>query len=132
MQTPQTFLIVDDDIDDREMLEEAIADLIQEVNCLNASNGFDALQLITTSSIVPCLIFLDLNMPKMNGFQFLEKFKTTQKFQHVPIVIYTTSSRPEDQKQSEKLGASHFMVKPSSPVRLKEELEEIFIKLIII
>jgi CheY-like chemotaxis protein len=128
MQTPQTFLLIDDDRDDIEMLEEAITDLIPQVKCLNAINGFDALQLVSNSPVIPCLVFLDLNMPKMNGFQFLEKFKTIEKFQHVPIVIYTTSSRLEDQQQSEKQGASHFLAKPSSSEKLKKELEEIFKK----
>jgi CheY-like chemotaxis protein len=71
------------------------------------------------------MIFLDLNMPMMNGKEFLQELKKTESFGQIPVIIYTTSSRPEDREQSLQLGASDFLVKPNNYRSLCEQLKSI-------
>ena len=60
------------------------------------------------------LIFLDLNMPKVDGFECLKRLKENPVYQHIPVVIVSTSRRPEDIEKCKLLGASMFVSKPAS------------------
>ncbi len=72
MQPISTILIVDDD---KEMFIEAVAEIDNSVDCITASNGYEALQILEETTTFPDLIFLDLNMPRMGGKQCLEALK---------------------------------------------------------
>ncbi len=61
---------------------------------------------------LPGLIVLDLNMPRMNGIEFLQRLKQNEKYQHIPVVILTTSSNLEDRTACYQLQAAGYMVKP--------------------
>lgn len=128
MATTITVLIVDDDNDDREMFKEAASEINFDINCIEAVNGHDALQLLKKEEAFPDYIFLDLNMPRMNGRQFLEQFKKNEKFSSIPVIIYTTAKLMEDREEAKELGAVHFISKPSSISALKKELEFVFSK----
>lgn len=128
MATTITVLIVDDDNDDREMFKEAASEINFDINCIEAVNGDDALQLLKKEEAFPDYIFLDLNMPRMNGRQFLEQFKKNEKFSSIPVIIYTTAKLMEDREETKELGAVHFISKPSSINALKKELEFVFSK----
>jgi DNA-binding response OmpR family regulator len=71
------------------------------------------------------IIFLDLNMPKMNGKQFLAAIKQNKVLSKIPIVIFTTSQREKDSVETINMGASYFLTKPSSFGELCKQLEEI-------
>lgn len=110
-----TVLIVDDDPDDRELLQEAIRDVDESVRCLSAVNGEEALKLLMAANApVPDLIFLDLNMPRMNGKTFLAKIKVLGNLRLIPVAIYSTSKLVEDEEETRTLGAEHFITKPDS------------------
>lgn len=110
-----TILIVDDDQDDQEMLREAIAEVASQVRCLSASNGEEALRLLSIPEARrPDLIFLDLNMPRMNGLAFLQHREQLAPLADIPVVIYSTSKRPEDVAETRRLGAREFITKPDS------------------
>ncbi|MCW3080987.1 response regulator [Segetibacter sp.] len=126
MHKTLSLLIVDDDEDDKEMFIEAVSELHHSINCIKACNGLEALEVLKKEEGLPDFIFLDLNMPRMNGKQCLEKLKKSQKFQSVPVIIYTTSKLAEDIEETKKLGAAHFISKPSSMITLKKELELVF------
>ncbi|MCW3110267.1 MAG: response regulator receiver protein [Segetibacter sp.] len=123
-----TLLIVDDDEDDKEMFIEVATDIDASITCIKAANGFDALQLLKKEEIIPDFIFLDLNMPRMNGKQCLEHLKKNERLTLIPVIIYTTSKSSEDKEEVKKLGAVHFITKPSSMIALKKELEFVFSK----
>ena len=74
MDLKQIFL-VDDDEDDKEIFMAALQEINTEVACITADNGYDALNKIKTKQANPDLIFLDLNMPLMNGQVFLKKLR---------------------------------------------------------
>jgi CheY-like chemotaxis protein len=123
MSTIGFLLLVDDDQDDQQIFLEALKHVAPSVKVATASNGLEALhKLNTPGAIHPDLIFLDLNMPMMNGKELLEELKKTESFSNIPVIIYTTSSRVEDREESIELGASSYLVKPHNFNDLCEQL----------
>lgn len=110
----RTVLIADDDPDDIEMFVEALQELDNHICCLSAGNGHEALQLLNVANAPkPDIIFLDLNMPKLNGKQCLVKLKQQDKFADIPVIIFTTSKLDDDNEEMRRLGAVDFITKPS-------------------
>lgn len=123
---PLTLLIIDDDDDDREMLAEEVSEFNSSAAIVMAANGKDGLQKLQNEEIFPDFIFVDLNMPRMNGKQFLVAIKSLPKFKNIPVIIYTTSKSVEDKEDTKKLGAVYFITKPSKSASLKKELTVVF------
>lgn len=119
-------LLIDDDIDDRELFCEAIQALggvlicYAEPNCRRAFENLDKKNMEH-----PEVIFLDINMPIMNGWECLRALKSHQAYKHIPVVMYSTSAEVEDVNKARKLGALCFLKKPTSFNGLKESLEVI-------
>jgi CheY-like chemotaxis protein len=126
-----TILIIDDDCGEREMLQEAIIERMPDAKCLNASNGLEGLHLLLETKEDPQLIFLDLNMSKMNGFEYMANKNEKEGYNKIPIVVYTTSKQMRDKEGSFKLGATYFLIKPTCSKLLKSELQEIFKKVVL-
>lgn len=123
MTPPVTFLIVDDDIDDRDFFCEALREIDSTSVCLTAENGEDALmKLRKGSNNLPDFIFMDLNMPRMDGKQCLAELKRDTGLRTIPVIIYTTSSSPEDKDEVYALGASYFLTKPASYQKLLKDI----------
>lgn len=117
------FLIVDDDTDDREMFCEALQQVVPDCICHNAPNGRRAILALDEGEIErPDLIFLDINMPLMNGWQCLSKLKESAAYKAIPVIMYSTSSYPEDVEKADRLGALCFFIKPSNFRELKSSL----------
>jgi CheY-like chemotaxis protein len=107
-------MIVDDDEEDVELFCEALKEIDHDVECISASNGEDALfKLTKEESPLPDYIFLDLNMPRLNGKQCLKRLKIHSKLRDIPVIIYTTSKLKEDMEETRHLGAVHFLTKPN-------------------
>jgi CheY-like chemotaxis protein len=106
-------LIVDDDSDDRELFMEALHEVDESVLCTYATNGQNALKVLKDPAFNrPDYIFLDLNMPLMDGKQCLVQLKKLPVIRKIPVIIFTTSSMIEDELEVQKLGASLFFTKP--------------------
>lgn len=116
--------MIDDDIDDQELFEMALSDLDDTIRCAMANNGLEGLQYLKNNAL-PEIIFLDLNMPKMNGRECLTAIKADPALQHLPVVILSTSSDPVDRTETLAAGAMYFITKPSSTSRLTELLAEV-------
>lgn len=117
------FLIIDDDVDDREFFEEALNSIDPSAHCLTAVNGEDALvKLFDNTDDLPDYIFLDLNMPRMDGKSFLCKMMKDVRLKHIPVIIFSTSSDPMDLKETRDLGAIHYIVKPYDFKKLCNEI----------
>jgi CheY-like chemotaxis protein len=63
---------------------------------------------------IPTLILLDLNLPLISGFEVLDWIREQPELQETPVVIFSSSGRPEDRSKAEKLGADHYVLKPAS------------------
>ena len=117
------FLVIDDDSDDRELFSEALASVDPEIVCDQANDGAEALRRLTSQDgDKPDIVFLDINMPVMNGWQFLTRLKSEELYKNIPVIVYTTSSNLKDRQIADDLGALCFITKPHAYGRLKNLL----------
>ncbi|WP_143307115.1 response regulator [Chitinophaga vietnamensis] len=111
----QTILMIDDDADDRQFFCDAIREVSPGSVALTCESGVEAVRLLKEKKItVPDYIFLDLNMPVMNGKECLTALKKMAHLKLTQIVMLSTSALREDFSDAQKLGAQFFMTKPSS------------------
>jgi CheY-like chemotaxis protein len=107
------FLLIDDDTDDRELFSEALAAVDPIIVCDHATDGAEALDRLLNKEIsAPDIIFLDINMPIMDGWQFLSRLKSEADFRHIPVIVYSTSSNLKDKHIADAMGALCFITKP--------------------
>jgi len=126
MRQPKTLYLVDDDNDDLDLFCEAVQTIDDSIVCVRATNSHAALTAFKENDIpLPDMIFLDLNMPVVDGRQFLSELKALRPYAHVPVIIYSTSSHPKDIEDTKSLGATSFLTKPYSLNELVSGLSEI-------
>ncbi len=130
MNLKEKILIVDDDVEDREFLIETINELYPQAYNVTADNGKEALDYIENHPPPPALIFLDLNMPFVNGFEFLKAYKKNPKHSNSQVIIYTTSSTSREKAVTKELGASAFITKVGDINLLKKNIQQAVEKLI--
>ena len=118
-------LLVDDDVDDQLFFVDAIKELEPAIDCDVANNGLEALDHLEKIPPPPNLIFLDLNMPLMNGFECLAELKKTKAYQEIPVIIFTTSNQPKDVERTIAMGAKMYLTKPPDFNALKDKLQDI-------
>lgn len=118
-------LLVDDDADDRELFAEALASVDSTITCSFSENAEEALAKLGAEKDQPNLIFLDINLPGMSGWECLKRMKGNDQFSNIPVVIYTTSSHQRDKQVAEDLGALCLITKPSDYKQLINLLDAI-------
>ncbi|MEO8474861.1 MAG: response regulator [Chryseolinea sp.] len=123
MEDHKIFMIVDDDSDDRFFFCRAIEKISPLYACIEAQQGEDALWQLKNLADLPNYIFLDLNMPLMDGKRCLAEIKKDDKLRNIPVIIYSTSSSAEDIRITEKLGAAYYLVKPQNISILPESIK---------
>lgn len=116
---------IDDDPDDRDVFLDALKTVSLSLTCITARDGEEALDALQKMIIVPQVIFLDINMPKMDGAQFLKEVKKDDQFKDIPIIIYSTSSDKKQVSEFQQMGAYKFLVKNPNYQRLCQELNAI-------
>lgn len=111
-----TILLVEDDELDIISVQRTLKKLDSEYNLLIAYNGREALSMLIDSDlpVVPDVILLDLNMPKMNGLEFLHAIRNNQRLRDTKVFIMTTSGESGDRAMAEELGISGYIIKPLS------------------
>ena len=123
----KTCLLIDDDRDDQEIFTLALEKVDFEFQCIIANNGYEGLKYLNNkNNPLPQYIFLDLNMPLMNGKECLIEIKKHSYLRNIPVIIYTTSSLQDDVIQTRKLGAADFITKPPSIPALSTKLRNVF------
>ena len=118
-------LLIDDDRDDQQFLQEALNELFPNMECIPLSNGKTALDFIRKNPPPPRYIFLDLNMPYLNGFEFLKEFKKDNENSDTTVYIYSTSSNSKDKEKAKILGAKDYITKFSDFLSLKNKLKTV-------
>ena len=116
------FLLVDDDSDDSDLIFEVLSEIDSSVKYTYAMDGPEALTLLE-EKYIPSIIFLDINMPGMNGWQCLAKLKANDRFKNIPVVMYSTSSYQHEIAKAFELGALAFFTKPNHYSLLKKNIK---------
>ncbi|WP_158977952.1 response regulator [Cellulophaga sp. L1A9] len=118
--------LVDDDEDDRSFFIEGLESLKVNFELKEFTNGKEPICFFeANSSIIPDMIFLDLNMPVMNGIECLEYIRNHEPFKNVIIAMYSTSSSGQDIQCCYEKGANLYIIKPSRFQDLKKCMEKI-------
>lgn len=123
MATATRVFLADDDKDDREIFSEALASLDANVLYEDVEDGKEAIEAIFGGTCRPNIIFLDINMPVMNGWDVLKKLKSDSQYVDIPVIVYSTSSGEREKRIAFDLGAHCFVTKPESVKLIKAMLE---------
>jgi len=122
MKRKHCIVIVDDDADDREIIRDAFVSTIEEQEYVFIENGDRLLEFLDqqAETAIPSLIMLDLNMPGKDGRETLKEIKSNTRFQHIPTIVFTTSSSHRDKQTVYDMGANCFITKPDTFNKLIE------------
>jgi CheY-like chemotaxis protein len=109
-----TILLVEDDELDVISVQRTLKKLDKEYTLYTAYNGLEAFSMLTRGEnpIVPDVILLDLNMPKMNGIEFLKTIRADERFRDIEVFVMTTSAETSDRLATDRLGVSGYIIKP--------------------
>lgn len=126
MKGKKSILLIEDDRIDAMTVKRALNELKVTNKLEHAVNGVEGMSYLQDHRHnTPCIILLDLNMPKMNGLEFLNEVKKDKLFRKIPIVVLTTSSAEPDVHQSFSIGVAGYMVKPVNYRDFIEVMKEI-------
>lgn len=113
MRSFKPIMLVEDDYGDVTIIKKALKEIGIRNIMVHLENGEEALEYLRKKeNEKPCLIFLDLNMPKMNGIDFLKIVKADEQLKYIPVVVLTTSRDDGDITRCFQLGAASYVVKP--------------------
>ena len=118
-----TVLTVDDSRTMREMLRLALADAGFRV--VQAEDGIHGLEVLQAEAEMPQVIVTDINMPRMDGFGFIEEVRGDQRYRGIPILVLTTESDAEKKNRARMAGATGWIVKPFNPVKLVDAIRRV-------
>lgn len=121
-------LLVEDDVEDQSLFLQALDTLKLNIQCRAVNNGKEALEHLDIISRYE-MIFLDLNMPLMNGIDCLKALKQHSKYKDIPVIIFTTSMNPADIENCKTMGAKTIFRKPNKFPDLCSGLHSILIDL---
>lgn len=123
----RTILCVDDDPDDQLMVLDSLKEIDPTLRVASALNGVEALRFLEEGKQrgqLPCLVLMDINMPLMDGKQAITRIKKDKALDSLPVVLFTTSSSPQDRAFCEQHGVP-FITKPISQKSLEETVRKL-------
>ncbi len=129
LKSKNVILYAEDDEDDQQLIKESLQNYAHDVEIIIHNNGVEAISYLNNLSPAdpdPCLIILDINMPKMNGIEALKQIRKNHRFSKIPAILFTTSSQPSDKKFAAEYKAG-FITKPIDADQMKY-IVETFIK----
>jgi len=105
-------LFIEDDIIEGIKFNRVLSQLGLKHQLIEVNNGEEALELLQSGGDLPDIILLDLNMPKMNGIEFLRILKNDESLKKIPTIIFTTSNNQKDILECYKIGIAGYLIKP--------------------
>lgn len=121
-------LMIDDDADDQMFFEMAVSGLGVPVECRFANNALIALCMLEDDGFMPDLIFVDFNMPKMNGLDFIERINQNHLLRQIPVYLYSTSNDRVMAQKCIALGGAGLIKKETTLTAIREKLKCTFEK----
>jgi len=120
-------------VDDAKTMRKIITNVLKQLgfdkeDLIEAEDGIDALKKLQEHGDEIGIILLDWNMPNMNGYEFLKKVRSDERYNDVKIVMVTTETEKKKVVQALKAGANNYIAKPFNPQTLKQKLEQMNIK----
>lgn len=115
-----TVLIAEDDDDDYLFLEEAFRSGGDAIRVERARDGEELLRLLEEQGDSPLLVLTDLSMPRLDGWQVLQRIRADPRLRHIPVVVVTGTALPSDGLRAYQLGANSFIRKPMAFGRIRE------------
>ncbi len=122
-QGPYTIMVVDDSLSMRHVLSTALKRA--GWNCLQARDGVEALEIVHQGSRPPDLILLDIEMPRMDGYEFLSTMRAQPAYADLPIVMLTSRGTEKHREKARALGATDYLVKPFREEMLVETIDRL-------
>jgi CheY-like chemotaxis protein len=119
------FFLADDDQDDTDLFGEALRNIDRHIEFYNATNGKELLKQLVTAQVDPEIIFLDINMPELDGWESLRSIKQDDRLKAIPVIMYSTSAAKIDGHKAIKAGAVCYLEKPHSFNKLQDFLQQI-------
>lgn len=105
-------LFIEDDMIESMKFQRTLSKVDSKHTILEAKNGEQALDVLKTSQVLPDIILLDLNMPRMSGIEFLEILKANAQYKYIPTIILTTSENRTDLLECYRIGIAGYVIKP--------------------
>lgn len=124
--------LIDDDADDREAFENALNEIDPTIEYFTVASGEEGLKMFDESEIIPSYIFLDLNMPKMNGWECLREIKKRPQLKHVPVIILSTAQWMHDRQELQKAEIARYITKPATQAEFTLALLKVLVKKIVL
>jgi CheY-like chemotaxis protein len=126
MRTSKPILLIEDDTIDAMTVKRAMKDLKVANQLVIQANGEEGLRyLCDSANKPPCVILLDLNMPKMGGIEFLKIAKANEQLKTIPIVVLTTSKSDQDKVESFNLSVAGYIIKPTDYQKFVEAIKTV-------
>jgi CheY-like chemotaxis protein len=121
----KNFMIIDDDADDRFFFKVALKKMHSSAEFLEAIGCKEAIDQLKTAEQLPHFIFLDINMPCLDGRECLKELKMDAKLRHIPVIMYSTSFTEKTIIEFHKLGAATYLKKPTDISTLPDQILEV-------
>jgi len=122
----KNFFLIDDDPDELDIFSEALSEVSTACTCVWADSPFNALEMLKTQ--VPDIIFLDINMPRMDGFECLREIRKMESLSSVPVILYSNGINDEACKKAIRLGASGCVRKAADIPKLSSIIRRVMKK----
>jgi CheY-like chemotaxis protein len=127
MRNMRPVLLVEDDSVDAMTVKRSLSDLGSKTLLVSCTNGEEALEYLRNpGNETPCMILLDLNMPKMNGLEFLKVIKVDERLKKIPVIVLTTSKEDCDILDSFELSVAGYMIKPVDYKQFLESMRTLY------
>lgn len=107
-------LLADDDAEDRDLFSSILKKISKDIAVEQVENGSSLMHFLENTDHLPDLLFLDLNMPDMDGFECLKRIKNNEYLKDIPIAIFTTSNYYKDIKRTYQSGGDFYIQKPDN------------------
>ena len=114
MENPLRIFLIEDDMDDIELLEESLRDNSVAYTINVVREGDKVSSYLRECTVLPHVIVMDFNLPKVHGKDILKTIKSFEGFKDIPLLVLTTSTARDDIDYSYKMGADKYLTKPSS------------------